>query len=180
MHHEGWGFIWSLWVNAHYLWLSSTPCHSRVPSLHCSHGKQEFQTWAVHVAPCSQTLGKQACCSCCAWEGRAITSPRVSTNCRQGPEPLLFMLSGFSDKLTQLLKINCSLLRFVGTMLRNECAEIWPECRHFWGTLISFFPELKTFECIVKENYLCRKNARRRQKENLDICFIWTCVQIYY
>lgn len=43
-----------------------------------------------------------------------MTSPRVSTSCRQGPEPLLFMLSGFSDKLTQLLEINYSLPEVCG------------------------------------------------------------------
>lgn len=60
-----------------------------------------------------------------------MTSPRVSTSCRQGPEPMLFMLSGFSDKLTQLLEINYSLLKFVGTLLPNACGEISPECRYF-------------------------------------------------
>lgn len=49
-----------------------------------------------------------------------MTSLSVSTRLRQGPGLLLFRLSDFSDKLTQLLKVNPSLLKSVRALPLHE------------------------------------------------------------
>lgn len=169
------GFVRSLWVKKHYIWFSSTPCYPRTWSPTPSPWKAGAVAlgcrWGL-LQPNTKDAGSRR-----ALTGITMTSLRVRTQHGQGLGLLLFRLSGFSHKLTQPLKVIPSPTE-VGESFAMELTEL----RYYLTKVyvlqaksILFFSKLKTSECILKGNYLCREKARKEKETLQFVSFRYLC-----